>query len=122
MPVIITFDVPVTDPRHRKHLHVTSVPAQRGSWRWLSNKEVHWRPAHFWKPGTEVHVDADINSISAGNGIYGQLSRSIDFTIGAAHVYRVNTQTDQMRVFENARWCAPSRSPPASPGSSPARA
>ena len=102
MPVIVKFDVPVTDRAAiEKNLHVVSQPAQKGSWHWLSGNEVHWRPVHYWQPGTTVTVNADINGVPAGNGIYGQLDRSTTFHIGASHVYKVNIQTDQLRVFDN---------------------
>jgi lipoprotein-anchoring transpeptidase ErfK/SrfK len=102
MPVIVRFDVPVTDHASiERHLHVVSQPAQRGSWHWISDTEVHWRPAKYWKAGTKVTVNADINSVPAGNGIYGQVDRSISFNIGDSHIYKVNIKTDQMRVFSN---------------------
>jgi lipoprotein-anchoring transpeptidase ErfK/SrfK len=102
MPVIVKFDVPVTDRASiEKNLHVVSTPAQKGSWHWLSNNEVHWRPATYWKPHTKVTVNADINGVPAGNGIYGQLDRSETFTIGDSHVYKVNIQTDQLHVYDN---------------------
>jgi lipoprotein-anchoring transpeptidase ErfK/SrfK len=104
MPVIVTFDVPVTDRASiEKHLHVVSQPAQKGTWHWISNTEVHWRPAKYWKPGSTVSVKADINSVPAGNGIFGQLDRTIQFHVGAAHIYKVNAKTDQMQVFSNGR-------------------
>ena len=102
MPVIVSFDTAVENKAaFEKRMKVTSTPAQAGSWRWLSDREVHWRPATYWKPGTEVHVNLDLNSVPAGGGIYGQESRSIDFHIGDAHVYKVNAQTDQMQVYSN---------------------
>ena len=102
MPVIVTFDWPVTDRSlFEKHMSVTSTPAQKGSWRWLNSKEAHWRPASYWKAGTDVKVDLDINSLPAGNGIFGQESRSINFHVGDAHVYKVNAQTHQMQVLSN---------------------
>jgi lipoprotein-anchoring transpeptidase ErfK/SrfK len=104
MPVIVRFDVPVTDRASiERHLHVVSQPAQKGSWHWISSTEVHWRPAKYWKAGTKVTVNADINSVPAGNGIFGQLDRSITFHVGDAHIYKVNTVTDQMRVFSNGK-------------------
>ncbi|MCF6377248.1 Ig-like domain-containing protein [Nocardioides KLBMP 9356] len=104
MPVIVTFDVPVTDKAlFEKHMHVTSTPAQKGSWYWMSDTEAHYRPAAYWKAGTDVSVDLDLNSLPAGNGIYGQESRKIDFTIGDAHVYKVDAQTHQMQVFSNGK-------------------
>lgn len=102
MPVIVTFDVPVTDhAAFEKHMDVTSTPAQKGSWHWLSDNEAHWRPATYWQAGTDVHVDIDVNSIAAGGGVYGQESRQIDFSVGDAHVYKVNAQTHQMQVYSN---------------------
>ena len=104
MPVIVTFDVPVTDRAlFEKHMHVTSTPAQKGSWHWLSASEAHFRPAAYWKAGTDVTVDLDINSLPAGNGIYGQERRSVDFHVGDANVNKVNAQTHQMQVFTNGK-------------------
>jgi lipoprotein-anchoring transpeptidase ErfK/SrfK len=102
LPVIVKFDVPVTDHAAiERHLHVISQPAQTGSWHWISDNEVHWRPKSYWKPGTKVTVETDINSVPAGNGIFGQLDRTIHFDVGASHVYKVDTRTDQLRVFDN---------------------
>lgn len=104
MPVIVTFDVPVSDRASmEKHMSVTSTPAQSGSWHWLSDTEVHWRPRTYWKAGTDVHVAVDVNSIPAGNGIYGQEDREVDFHVGDAHIYKVDARTHQMRVFSNGR-------------------
>ena len=104
MPVIVTFDVPVTDKKAiEKHMTVTSSPQQAGSWHWLSDNEVHWRPKTYWQAGTDVSVDVDVNSVPAGNGIYGQESRTISFHVGDAVVSKVNAQTHQMKTFINGK-------------------
>jgi hypothetical protein len=104
MPVIVTFDIPVTDRASmERHMKVTSTPQQPGSWYWLSDTLAHWRPKSYWKAGTHVEVDLDINSVNAGGGIYGQESRQVQFDVGDAHVYKVNAQTHQMRVFNNGK-------------------
>ena len=102
MPVIVTFDVPVTDRASmERHMSVESTPQQRGSWHWLSDTEAHWRPKSYWQAGSEVSVDLDINSVAAGGGIYGQEDRAVDFSVGNAHVYKVDMDSHQMRVFSN---------------------
>lgn len=102
MPVIVTFDLPVQDrAAFEEHMTVTSEPAQQGTWHWLSSTEAHWRPKTYWEPGTDVHVDVDVNSVDAGNGIYGQESRELDFHVGDAHVYKVDMVSHQMKVFGN---------------------
>lgn len=102
MPVVVSFDLPVTDKAaFEKNMTVTATPKQVGSWRWVSDKEAHWRPKTYWKAGSKVSVDVDINGVPAGGGIYGQEDRDIDFTVGDAQIYRVNARTHQMKVFKN---------------------
>jgi len=102
MPVIVTFDIPVTDKAEiEKHMSVSATPRQPGAWHWLSDQEVHWRPKSYWRAGSDVSVDVDINSIPAGAGVYGQESRHVEFDIGDAHIYKVNMDTHQMRVLSN---------------------
>ena len=100
MPVIIHFDVAVTNKAAiEKHLKVITQPQQVGAFHWISDNEVRWRPRHYWQPGTQVTVQANINSIPAGNGIYGQLDRTSHFTIGRSQIIKVNMKTDQLHVY-----------------------
>ncbi|WP_231372242.1 Ig-like domain-containing protein [Terracoccus sp. 273MFTsu3.1] len=105
MPVVVRFDLPVVDKASfEKHMKVTSTPAQAGSWYWLSSREAHWRPKTYWKAGTKVHVEANLNGVPAGGNRYGQMSRTSDFTIGRAVVAKVNLKTDQLDVFIDGKW------------------
>lgn len=102
MPVIVRFDLPVQrKAAFEKQLTVESEPEVEGTWHWVSDTEVHYRPKTFWEPGTEVTVDADVNSVDAGNGIYGQESRSGSFTVGDSVISHVNLDTYKMRVKIN---------------------
>lgn len=99
MPVIVRFDVPVKDKAtFEKKMTVKSDPPQQGSWGWVSSSEAHWRPAQYWKPGTKVTVNVDINSVPAGNGTYGQLSTSGGFTVGDATIIKADLQSHQLTV------------------------
>jgi lipoprotein-anchoring transpeptidase ErfK/SrfK len=105
MPVIVTFDIPVTDRASiERHLDVeTDSGGVRGAWHWYSDNEVHFRPRRFWEPGTEVTVDVDINSVDAGNGVYGQLDRTVSFEVGPKVVTKINTDRHVANVFINDR-------------------
>ena len=104
MPVVLTFDVPVKNKKEfEKNLHVKSSPAQVGSWRWYSSREVRYRPKNFWKPGTKVSVTANLNSVSAGGGIYGQNSTSTHFTVGRSMVTKINMNSDVAKVYRNGK-------------------
>ncbi|SDR93794.1 Lipoprotein-anchoring transpeptidase ErfK/SrfK [Friedmanniella luteola] len=102
MPVVLTFDVPVTDKAaFEENLHVTSKPAQEGSWSWLSSTQVRFRPKAYWKPGTKVTVRADVNGVDAGDGIYGQTSTSTSFTVGRSLVTKVDLKRDVATVYRD---------------------
>jgi len=102
MPVVVAFDVAVTDRAEiEEHLAVTARPAQRGSWHWISDHEVHWRPRSYWKPGTDVTVTADVNGVDAGNGIFGQEDRKVSFQVGDALVMQIDVPRHTMRVLRN---------------------
>jgi lipoprotein-anchoring transpeptidase ErfK/SrfK len=104
MPVIVTFDVPVTDRASmEKQMHVTTSPEQPGTWHWMSDTVVHYRPKNYWQAGTTVDVNLDVNGVDAGNGIYGQEDRAVQFKVGDAHVYKVDMKTDQMKVLSNGK-------------------
>ena len=103
MPVVLTFDVPVKDrAAFEKNLKVQSTPTQEGSWSWLSDTEVRYRPRNWWKPGTKVRAWADINGLAAGNGVYGQKAVSTAFTVSKKTlVTKINLKTHQAKVYVN---------------------
>ena len=104
MPVIATFDLPVVDKAtFEKRMKVTSQPAQEGSWYWLSAREAHWRPQNYWKPGTKVHVEANLNGVPAGGGRWGEQSVVTDFTVGRSVIAKVNLKTHLMDVHINGK-------------------
>ncbi len=95
MPIVVNFDVPVKNKQEiEKNLHVTSSPAQAGSWRWFSDTEVRFRPKNYWKPGTKVTAYANVNGVNAGGGIYGQSSAKTSFKVGRSMKIRINLASD----------------------------
>lgn len=92
MPVIVTFDLPVKNRAlFERNMSVRANPAVEGSWNWFSDREVHFRPEHFWKAGTKVKVVLRLNGLPAAEGIYGQQDQDIDFTIGRKAISTVDT-------------------------------
>lgn len=99
MPVVVTFDVPVTDKAaFQKRMTVTATPAHEGTWSWLSSTEAHWRPKELWKAGTQVAINVDVNSVAAGNGTYGQKSVTGGMTIGRSVILNCDLATHYMTV------------------------
>ncbi|WP_153303028.1 L,D-transpeptidase [Aeromicrobium choanae] len=104
MPVIVSFDVPVIDrAAFEKRMKVTAQPATAGGWYWLSNNTAHWRPKQYWKPGTEVSVDLGLNSVHAGNGVYGQQDQHVKFRVGRSVMTVVDTSRHRATVKINGK-------------------
>lgn len=104
MPVIVTFDVPVTNRElFERNMAVQSTPAVEGSWRWFSDREVHFRPREFWPAGTKVKVLLRVNSLPAGGGIYGQQDQEIDFKIGRKAVTTVDVKSYKLTYKVNGK-------------------
>jgi lipoprotein-anchoring transpeptidase ErfK/SrfK len=104
MPVVLTFDVAVKNKREfEKNLHVTTSPAQVGTWHWYSSKEARYRPKNYWKPGTKVSVTANLNGLYAGGGIYGQNSTKTQFSVGRSQVTKINLSSDVAKVYRNGK-------------------
>lgn len=105
MPVIVRLDLPVKDPAARalveQRLGLRTEPAVEGSWRWMSDSEVHFRPASYWKPGTVITAAADLRRLQLPGGTWGSGYRRTQFTVGAATVSTVDIAKKTMTVTRN---------------------
>ncbi|KQS66310.1 Ig-like domain-containing protein [Modestobacter sp. Leaf380] len=99
-PISITFDEDVTDRAAvERRLSVVTTPAVAGSWSWLSDRTVHYRPADFWPAYTHVAVDVDTYGVDVGEGIHGQASKHVEFDIGPKKVAVVDAEELQLRLY-----------------------
>ena len=102
MPIELQFNTPIPPVAQQAivdHIAVVSDPPQPGGWYWFDGEDVHYRPENFWQSGTTVTVTADLNGVDAGNGYWGLGDWSTSFSVGAAHLTVVNTQTRTMQVY-----------------------
>jgi len=103
-PIVARFDDVVDKKIAEAHLKVTTTPHVDGSWSWISDREVHWRPQQYWAAGTQVTVEADIVGVSmispsGGRELWGRASKPATFTIGRSRVAKVDNATKHMLVY-----------------------
>ena len=104
MVVSVHFDEPITDKAAAERtLKVTTSPAQVGSWFWMDDQNVHWRPRVYYKPGTRVSVSATVYGKQVSPGLYGQGDVAASFKIGPKHVSISDDKTHMVKVFFNDR-------------------
>ncbi|MFT8395001.1 Ig-like domain-containing protein [Propionibacterium sp.] len=105
MPVYIQFHSPVTDQALRaaieKHGTVTTTPQQAGSWGWVDNKILMWRPQNYWQPGSKVDVKLEFGGLKADDGVYLADDTSYSLTYGESHVMRVDLTTQHMTLAQS---------------------
>ncbi|MGW1773525.1 Ig-like domain-containing protein [Streptomyces sp. NPDC002104] len=109
MPVSIVFDNPVKNKAEvEKRLKVTTTDNTVGSWGWIKDysgrDRVDWRPKEYWKSGTDVKVQMNLNGVDSGPG-GGMFVKdySTEFKIGKDRRIKVDLSSKQMSVTEDGR-------------------
>jgi len=106
MPVIVQFDSPVADSAKddvERSLSVKTTPSVAGSWGWLDDRQVMYRPAHYWAAGTKISLKANLAGVKTGTGKYVGSDASTSYSIGSSMISYVNMKTHQMTVKKNGR-------------------
>ncbi|MFM9372195.1 Ig-like domain-containing protein [Streptomyces sp. Da 82-17] len=106
-PLSIVFDNPVKNKKAvERHLKVTTSDSTEGSWGWITDysgkDRVDWRPKEFWKPGTKVTLDADLNGVDSGDG-GGWFVRdyATSFTVGRDQKVEVDLDSKQLTLLRD---------------------
>lgn len=102
MPVIVRFDLPVRNHElYEQNMVVESSKPIDGRWAWFGDRSVHFRPRDYWPADTDVTVKVLVNSLPAGNGIYGQQDQVVKFHIGRKMVSYVDVNAHTLVVKQN---------------------
>jgi lipoprotein-anchoring transpeptidase ErfK/SrfK len=84
-----------------KAIQITSTPEVEGAFYWFDDRQVHWRPVDYWKPGTKININAAVYGKHLGNGVYGRQDRAANVTIGDSVIVLADGQTHQATVTIN---------------------
>lgn len=108
-PVSLVFDHPVENKAAvEKQLRITTSDGTEGSWGWIRDwsgrDRVDWRPEAYWKPGTEVTLDARLNGVDSGaEGGWFVRDYSTTFTVGARQIVRVDLDRHRLTLVRDGR-------------------
>jgi lipoprotein-anchoring transpeptidase ErfK/SrfK len=93
-PIQVRFDEDIADKAAaEKALVVTTSPPVAGAWHWFSDSEVHWRPQHYWKPGTKVTVKANVYGVGGRQRDLRPAGRELVVHDRRAKIFTINDKT-----------------------------
>ncbi|MFF9068557.1 Ig-like domain-containing protein [Streptomyces sp. NPDC014891] len=85
-PITAELSLAVKDRKARavveRALKVRSTPSVEGSWYWVDDKKLHFRPKEYWPAGARITVTGNLDGLKVGDKLYGGESKPLQLTIG----------------------------------------
>ncbi|WP_189306050.1 L,D-transpeptidase [Streptomyces cinerochromogenes] len=104
MPFSIRFTRGITSPEAvEKAVRVKTEPAVDVEGHWFGNDRLDFRPEKYWKAGTKVTVDLDLDGVEGRDGVYGKQRKTVKFTIGRNQVSVVDAKKHTMKVTRDGK-------------------
>ncbi|MFD0266433.1 Ig-like domain-containing protein [Streptomyces sp. NPDC127106] len=103
----LSHPVPGTDRgariRVERALEVTSEPAVEGSWYWVDESTLHYRPRTYWPAHATVRVRSGLDGVEVADHGIGGPSESVEFTVGDRIEAVTDAAAHEMTVRRNGR-------------------
>ncbi|WP_328873939.1 Ig-like domain-containing protein [Streptomyces sp. NBC_00287] len=104
MSFSLRFDRGITNPDDvKKAVKIKTEPAVDVQGHWFGNDRLDFRPEKYWKEGTKVTVDLNLDGVEGRDGVYGKQDKTVSFTIGRDQVSVVDVKTKQMKVTQDGK-------------------
>nr|WP_245238387.1 Ig-like domain-containing protein [Streptomyces roseochromogenus] len=104
MPFSVNFTRGITNPQAvEKSIRITTQPAVDVEGHWFGNDRLDFRPEKYWKEGTKVTVDLDLDGVEGRDGVYGEQHKTVKFTIGRNQVSVVDAKKHTMQVTQDGK-------------------
>jgi hypothetical protein len=99
MPVSINFNHAITNREAvEKAITVSADPEVDVQGHWFGDNRLDFRPEEYWKAGTKVELDLDLDGVKGYKGVYGEQDKTVGFTIGRSQVSYVDAKSKKMKV------------------------
>ncbi|MGV9403895.1 L,D-transpeptidase [Streptomyces sp. NPDC003667] len=104
MPFSVRFTRGITNPADvEKAISIRTEPAVDVEGHWFGNDRLDFRPEKYWKEGTKVTVDLNLDGVEGRDGVYGKQRKTVKFTIGRDQVSIVDAKKHTMKVTQNGK-------------------
>ncbi|MER7776573.1 Ig-like domain-containing protein [Streptomyces sp. NPDC096191] len=104
MPFSIRFTRGITNPEEvEKAIRIKTEPAVEVAGHWFGNDRLDFRPEKYWKPGTKVTVDLNLDGVEGREDVYGKQAKTVSFTVGRSQVSVVDAKKHTMKVVRDGK-------------------
>ncbi|WP_030265518.1 L,D-transpeptidase [Streptomyces violens] len=104
MPVSLNFDKPVKNKAAvESKIKVAASSNQKVVGHWFSDTRLDFRPQEYWKAGSKVTMDLDLDGVEASPGVQGIQDKTVSFDVGRSQVSTVDAKTHQMTVVRDGK-------------------
>jgi lipoprotein-anchoring transpeptidase ErfK/SrfK len=107
-PITAVLSKPVHDKAARAavegHLRVSSTPqAAKGSWYWVDDKTLHYRPQTYWPADATITVSSGLSGVHVQGKLYGGADKPLTLHTGDRIEAITDAGTDQMTFKDNGK-------------------
>lgn len=104
MPIRVQFNTDVPDRANvERALTIRTTPKVNGSWGWIDDRTVMWRPATFWPAKTTVNAAVAFSGHYLGDGVFGGTKRTVNFAVGRDLRMSISNASKTMTVTQDGK-------------------
>ncbi|MBB4791370.1 MULTISPECIES: L,D-transpeptidase [Streptomyces] len=104
-PVTAELSEPVKDKAARaiveSALKVDSTPAVQGSWYWVDDKTLHYRPKDYWPVHTTIKAHSNLAGVKISDQLWGGDAKDVKLTTGDRLIAVTDAGAHQMTVYKD---------------------
>ncbi|MFJ3230223.1 Ig-like domain-containing protein [Streptomyces sp. NPDC086787] len=104
-PITADLNLPVKDKAQRavveQALRVDSTPAVEGSWYWVNDKQLHFRPRDYWPAHATIDVHSNLEGIKVSDQVWGGRAQPLTITTGDQMLALTDAAKHSLTVYKN---------------------
>ncbi|WP_328555965.1 L,D-transpeptidase [Streptomyces sp. NBC_00358] len=104
-PITAELSAPVKDKAARtvveRALRVDSTPAVDGTWYWVDDKTLHYRPKDYWPVHATITAHSNLAGVRIGERLWGGDAKPVKITTGDRLIAMTDAATHSMTVYRD---------------------
>lgn len=104
-PLTAELNEPVEDRAQRavveRALKVESTPSVSGTWHWVDDKKLHYRPQDYWPAHATVSVRSTLEGIKVNDRLRGGRAKPLTIRTGDRVIAVTDAATHRLTVYKN---------------------